>query len=290
MTNFISGLELSGLFYFEAVKPILNTHFPSLHHGAARIGPGSEVLGFDTEMSMDHDWGPRLMIFLEEEDFSALSETIHETLGRELPFEFRGHSTDFSPPDSTDKGTRHLENIDHGLVNHRVEILTIDGFFLDYLDFDLRLPVEPADWLTFPEQKLRTITGGTVYHDEIGLQETIEKFEYYPRDVWLYLLAASWNRIGQEEHLMGRAGSVGDEIGAAIIAARLVRDLMRLCFLMEKQYAPYPKWFGSAFSQLECAKDLTPVVHKVCCRSKAGASGRSFWPWRMNTWPPCMTV
>ena len=36
------------------------------------------------------------MIFLEEEDFSALSETIHETLGRELPFEFRGHSTDFS--------------------------------------------------------------------------------------------------------------------------------------------------------------------------------------------------
>ena len=57
MTNFISGLELSGLFYFEAVKPILNTHFPSLHHGAARIGPGSEVLGFDTEMSMDHDWG-----------------------------------------------------------------------------------------------------------------------------------------------------------------------------------------------------------------------------------------
>ena len=123
-----------------------------------------------------------------------------------------------APAHSTDKGTRHLENIDHGLVNHRVEILTIDGFFLDYLDFDLRLPVEPADWLTFPEQKLRTITGGTVYHDEIGLQETIEKFEYYPRDVWLYLLVAGWNRIGQEEHLMGRAGSVGDEIGAVIAA------------------------------------------------------------------------
>jgi hypothetical protein len=34
-----------------------------------------------------------------------------------------------------------------------------------------------------------------------------------------------WNRIGQEEHLMGRADR-GDEIGSAIIAARLVRDLM----------------------------------------------------------------
>ncbi|MGI2907120.1 DUF4037 domain-containing protein [Tolypothrix sp. VBCCA 56010] len=28
---------------------------------------------------------------------------------------------------------------------------------------------------------------------------------------------------------------------ADIIGARLVRDLMSLCFLMEKQYAPYTK-------------------------------------------------
>ena len=57
---------------------------------------------------------------------------------------------------------------------------------------------------------------------------------------------------------MGRAGSVGDELGSALIGARLVRDLMRLCFLMERQFAPYPKWFGTAFQQLACAKELTP--------------------------------
>ena len=62
---------------------------------------------------------------------------------------------------------------------------------------------------------------------------------------------------------MGRAGIVGDEIGSALIAARLVRDLMRLCFLMEKQYPPYPKWFGSAFAQLECAELLMPLLHRV---------------------------
>ena len=111
--------------------------------------------------------------------------------------------------------------------------------------------------------KLRTIRAGAVYYDEIGLSETIRRFAYYPNDVWLYLLASGWNRIGQEEHLMGRAGSVGDEIGSAIIASRLVRDLMRLCFLMEKQFAPYPKWFGKAFSLLKCADKLTPVFKKV---------------------------
>ena len=57
---------------------------------------------------------------------------------------------------------------------------------------------------------------------------------------------------------MGRAGMVGDEIGSALIGARLVRDLMRLCFLMEKTYAPYPKWFGTAFNQLDCAPELAP--------------------------------
>jgi len=38
---------------------------------------------------------------------------------------------------------------------------------------------------------------------------------------------------------------------------------MRLCFLMEKQYAPYAKWFGTAFGQLAIAKDLSPTLQNV---------------------------
>jgi hypothetical protein len=72
-----------------------------------------------------------------------------------------------------------------------------------------------------------------------------ERLAYYPRDVWLYLLAAGWARIGQEEHLMGRAGTVGDEVGSALIGARLVRDIMRLAFIMERTYAPCAKWFAA---------------------------------------------
>ncbi len=137
------------------------------------------------------------------------------------------------------------------------------GFWLDYLSFDLDREIEPIDWLTFPEQKLRTLMAGAVFHDDIGLQAVRDRFAYYPHDVWLYLLAAGWARIGQEEHLMGRAGYVGDEIGSALIGARLVRDIMRLCFLMERQYAPYPKWFGTAFQQLNAAATLTPILQQA---------------------------
>ncbi len=62
---------------------------------------------------------------------------------------------------------------------------------------------------------------------------------------------------------MPRAGFVGDEIGSALIGAGLVRDIMNLCFLLGKQYAPYPKWFGSAFQQLKGAAELSPILRRV---------------------------
>jgi hypothetical protein len=263
MSTFLPGLELSRLFYEEAVKPILDTDFPDLLYSAALIGDGSEVLGFDTEMSSDHDWGPRLLLFLAEDDMPRQKEALFQSLAQQLPRHFRGYATNFSPPDLNDNGTQTLQATESGPVNHRVETLTLRGFVLDHLGFDIRSEIEPADWLTFPEQKLRTLTAGAVYHDGIGLQALRDRFAYYPHDVWLTLLASGWNRIGQEQHLMGRAGYVGDEIGSAIIGARLVRDLMRLCFLMEKQYAPYPKWFGTAFSRLACAAELSPILRRA---------------------------
>jgi hypothetical protein len=259
MPDFIPGLKLSDAFYREAVRPVLDADFPGLRHAAAIIGSGSEVLGFDTSMSADHHWGPRVMLFLDETDHARYRDALHERLRHRLPYTFRGYPTSFSPPNPDDNGTQLLQAVESGPVNHRVEILTIRSLG-DYLGIDPHADLEPSDWLTLPEQKLRSITAGAVYHDDIGLEAVRRKFAYYPHDVWLYLLAAGWTRIGQEEHLMGRAGYVGDELGSQIIAARLVHDLMRLCFLMERQYAPYPKWFGTAFAQLDSGPQLAPIL------------------------------
>src|SRR5919199_6092473 len=57
VATFVSGLQLSGFFYGEAVGPILSTRFPGIEHSAALIGPGSEVLGYDSARSTDHEWG-----------------------------------------------------------------------------------------------------------------------------------------------------------------------------------------------------------------------------------------
>jgi len=261
--TFVPGLQLCGDFYHEAVRPILDEFFPGLEYSAALIGHGSEVLGFDDAMSTDHHWGPRVMLFLRPEEHPRLADDIKNTLANHLPYTFRGYSTHFSEPNPDDNGVQLPQVIASGPVNHRVEILTIEGYFAADFGFDPRTEPTPADWLTFPQQKLRTFTAGAVYHDGIGLEAQRARFQWYPQEVWLYLLAAGWARIGQEEHLMGRAGLVGDEIGSALIGARLVRDVMRLGFLMEKVYAPYPKWFGTAFQRLACAAELSPHLQQA---------------------------
>ena len=255
--RFIPGAELCRTFFADAVKPIVDEAFPRLRYAAALLGSGSEVLGFDTEMSVDHDWGPRVDLFLGDDDVERVRPTLDAVLRDKLPATFRGYPTSFSDPDPNDNGTRLPELREGAPIRHKIGIVTVRDFFQEYLGFDIARKMAPPDWLTFPEQKLRTITCGPIFHDDIGLAGVRDRFTYYPRDVWLYLLAAAWTRIGQEEHLMGRAGSVGDEIGSALIGARLVRDVMRLGFLMEKAYAPYPKWLGTAFQRLDCADALS---------------------------------
>ena len=62
---------------------------------------------------------------------------------------------------------------------------------------------------------------------------------------------------------MGRTAEVNDELGSRLIAAHLVRELMKLCFLLERQYWPYAKWFGSAFSQVTGDDGLRAILARV---------------------------
>ncbi len=262
MGDFIAGTELSSRFYWEAVRPVLDAHFAGLPHAAAHIGTGSDVLGFDTEMSTDHDWGPSVALCLRDEH-AHLAEEIREVMRHNLPHVFYGYPTNFGDSPN-EPGTPVMQMSTEGPVNHHVFATTVRAFAMRHLAYDVDKPLDVVDWLTISSQKLREMTAGAVHYDSVGeLTAFRERLAYYPHDVWLYLLAAGWQRIGQEEHLMPRAGYVGDELGSAIIGSRLVRDVMSLCFLMERQYAPYPKWFGTAFKQLRSAPDLMPIFRRA---------------------------
>jgi hypothetical protein len=230
VTGFVPGRELSRAFYDEVVAPLVG----DVPHAAALLGTGSDVLGFDTERSTDHAWGPRLQLFVAAEDAAQVRGLVDEG----LPDAFRGWPTRYGWDDVP--------------VTHHVEVAPLREWLLDRLSFDPRDGVSLAHWLATPQQILLEVTRGAVHRDDAGEVAAVrEALAWYPDDVWLWLLACQWRRVDQEEPFVGRTAEVGDELGSRVLAARLVRDLVRLCFLFERRYAPYSKWLGSAFRQLD---------------------------------------
>jgi hypothetical protein len=228
--RFTPALELSRAFYQDVVAPIV----APWNHGAALLGWGSDVLGFDTPRSTDHDWGPRLQVFVAADDTGPVGAAIDGG----LPERFRGWPVVYGS--------------DRRRARHHVEVATLGAWLEGQLEFDPRPGPAVDDWLLMPQQQLLGVVRGAVYADPAGeLRAVRALLDWYPREVWLWMLACQWQRIWQEEAFVGRTAEVGDELGSRVVAARLVRDLMRLCLLIGRRYQPYSKWLGSEFSRLD---------------------------------------
>lgn len=105
------------------------------------------------------------------------------------------------------------------------------------------------------------MTSGEIFHDDLDrLRTARQRLRWYPDDVWRYVLACQWQRLSEEEAFVGRCAEAGDETGSAVVAARLVRDLMRLCLLLDQRYPPYGKWLGSAFAWRPCTSRMRPML------------------------------
>jgi len=259
---FIPGLELARSFYAEIVAPLLAAEFPDLRYSAALIGWGSEVLGFDSARSTDHNWGPRLQIFLADQPQDQ-SAVLGELLAARMPAAFRGYPTVFPASESADP------------PSHWVTVTGLRCWLTGELGFDPTAGIGLLDWLSVPTQTLAGVTAGAVFHDGLDdLTAVRTALAWYPRDVWLYVLACQWQRISQEEAFPGRCAEAGDDLGSAVVTARLVRDVMRLVLLMERRYPPYSKWLGTAFGHTAAAAELRPLL--------TAALAAATWPERQR--------
>ena len=252
--TFIPGVKLGRMLYEEAARPLVEAVVSAGSYAAALIGYGSDVLGYDTERSTDHNWGPRFQVFLDPDLPGGAAQDLDEALRAGLPHVFHGYATGFSEPDPLDEGTQVPDPAATGPVNHLVEIERLSSYLGRYLGRDPRAGMGPLDWLSLPEERLLELTSGDVFHDPHGeLAGVRSLLAAFPRDPWIYKLACQWRRIAQQESFVGRCDEAGDFTGMKVVTARLVRDVMKMCFLMERTYAPYEKWLGSAFKKLSCA-------------------------------------
>lgn len=242
----MTGRELSRRFYEEQVHPRIEPALGGIPHAAAMIGDGSDGLGFDDDVSPDHDFGPRVQIVVPSDIDAAPVLAALAT----LPTRYDGLPVYFTSVSTF-----------NGWAEGAAEITTAAALFRARLGFDPADGVTLTDWLTTPTQLLATVTAGPVFHDPADLLTGRRAaVRWYPDDVWRYVLAAGWLRVDQEQPFVGRTGGSGDDLGSAIVTARLVRDLVKLAFLVERRWAPYSKWLGHAFAELPVAARLSPIL------------------------------
>jgi hypothetical protein len=191
-----------------------------------------------------------VQIVLGDDHDRADTEALRRALDEGLPAEHRGWPVRFS--------------LDLEAPQHHVSVETTRALAERIIGFDPRAGLDSLDWLTTPEQSLLALTRGAVFRDDLGEVTRIrELLATYPGDVWLWLLACQWRRVEQEEPFVGRTAEVGDELGSRVVAARLAHDVMLLCFRLERVYAPYAKWLGTAFAGLDAAAEVGPALDRA---------------------------
>ena len=245
--EFIKGLDLNCAFYREVVAPLMQEYDADLKYSAALMGYGSDALGYDNPTSMDHNWGPRMQIFVEHSTPEKIAD-IKQYLAQHLPFEFKGYPVNFAL--YLGDGTCHMEMSEQRPINHLVEVYDIDEYFGGLLHKDI-LTMQDLDWLCIPEQKLLELTSGRVFHDGLRRLQVIRAWlRYYPLDVQLLKLAAYWQCVAEEEAFIGRMTEMDDLLGSKLIASRILNTLFKICFVVKERYVPYSKWFTRGFKEL----------------------------------------
>ncbi|HEX4196644.1 MAG TPA: DUF4037 domain-containing protein [Caulobacteraceae bacterium] len=216
-------------------------------------------------MSRDHNWGPRVGLFVTPADFETHAQAVVERFAGFAPEDFLGFPIGMSSrPGQGAQGDGDLGDGARADPRHGLEVRTIETMLRRELALGPDEPRDALTWLGLSEQQLLVVTAGAVFHDDDGaLTRLRRRLSAFPRDVRLYKLACQWRRIAEEQAFVGRTGLGGDELGSRVIAARLVRDAMRMAFLIEDRYAPYPKWFGKAFAALPCAAELAPMLGRA---------------------------
>lgn len=245
----MQGLALSEKYFFDCGLPILKTHFPELADrvAAGLIGNGSEVAGFDDEISRDHNWGPRFILFMSAADKARHGQAVQAALDRELPeehctaaFQLKSEAFPASPaPVATPEESCCFNT----------------GF--------TAAPENDKDWLAIPEHRLFEFTAGKVFYEPTPLISPLrEAFAYYPEMVWRKRLSYIWLQMSHCANI-SRTVARGNRVTSHAFLAWAMECCMRLAFLLNRRYAPFRKWLYHAF------KDLTQLPDGACGKMEA---------------------
>ncbi len=243
----MKGLELSQKYYETYGRPMIEDQFPEIadQTAAGLVGYGSECLGFDDEISRDHDFGPSFCIWLPREIYTRRGEEMQAAYDA-LPKDFLGYS----------------ERVEEAQGKGRVGALCLEDFYRGILGRET-LPTTDAQWLMIPEEALATAVNGCVFEDRPGQFSAFREglLNYYPESVWRRKLADALAKAAQAgQYNYARAMRRGERVAAELALTEFVRESMRLVYLLNRIYAPFYKWMHRGLNELSAGAEIGDML------------------------------
>ncbi len=243
----MKGLELAERFFNEYGKDLIK----GVEHLVAvgLIGSGSECLGYDDEISTDHDFEPAFTVFLPSEDILDRKTAFElERSYARLPKEFLGFKRSPLSP---------VGGIRHGVIRLAEFFIEKVGCAEGKLDLD--------GWFSLPEHALLEATNGKVFFDGRGeLSEIRKGLSYLPEEIRLKKLAGKLLLMGQSgQYNYQRLIKRGDTAAARLASFEFVKSSLHAIFLLNKAYLPYYKWQFRALRELPYLAYLSEPLEKI---------------------------
>lgn len=244
----MKGLELAEKYYEAYGRQMLDDQFADMkgQTAAGLVGYGSECLGFDDDISKDHDYGPSFCIWLPRKiykEYGARMQAAYDA----LPREFMGFAGRME--EEQGKG--------------RVGVLCLEDFYEEMIGRS-SVPQTDMEWLAIPEEMLATAVNGKVFEDHLRQFSSIRDglMQYYPHGVWIKKIADSMAKAAQAgQYNYARAMKRGERIAAEMALSEFVKESMHLVYLLNRTYAPFYKWMHRGMQNLSTCSEIGDMLN-----------------------------
>lgn len=233
----MNGMELSRDYYTKAVKPLLEetSCFEKLTVGL--VGEGSECAGFDDAISKDHDFAPRVCIWLSRRDYESQKDALNKLLIQA--------KYDYARDCGAFELSRELEN--------RSNLLVTERFYKRYTGKSGG-PENWREWIAIPSEYLFVATNGEIFlegdTDFMRIRKHLKGF--YPEDVRIKKIVAAVGRLSQAgQYNYRRVHQRGDDVACFRTVNVFLENFFAAMFLLRRRYMPFYKWTYRAFSDLD---------------------------------------
>lgn len=219
------GLELCRQYYEAFGKKMIEEKFKAEkpYMAIGLFGFGSDCLGYDDDISRDHDFGGGFCILLPEPVYSKIGKDLQKAYDQ-LPDEFAG--------------IRRMTSF-HG--QGRVGVFEINAFFEQFLQ---QIPQTLSQWLYVDENALLNCTNGMIFEDHYGEVTRIREYlHYYPEDVRIKKIVRALAKMAQSgQYNYARCMKRGQVVAASLALHEFIDQTLSLIYLLNRKYKPYYKW------------------------------------------------